>query len=100
MTFSANSKSIKKVDAYDGGANQAKNDDDPGSNNVGNGEVTPTGTGTAFIPKEGFNETDEEKIKTRPKGCGCEVVGARETRLLWLAPLAALALFAARRRRA
>ncbi len=100
MTFSANQKSIKKVEGYDGGANQAKNDD-PGtaSNNMGNGEVTPTGTGQPFIPKEGYNETDEEKIKTRPKGCGCEIAGGPESRLLFLVPLAGLAVFAARRRR-
>jgi MYXO-CTERM domain-containing protein len=99
ITFNANSKSIKKVEGYDGGANQAKNDDTPASNNMGNGEVTPTGSGTPFIPKEGYNETDEEKIKTRPKGCGCEVVGTRSELALGLLPLAGIAIFAARRRR-
>ena len=34
----------------------------------------PTGTATGFVPKEGMEETEEEKLKTRPKGCGCEVI--------------------------
>lgn len=101
IAFNANEKKIKKVDnGVDAGGNQAKNDDDSNGAVTGNGEVTPTGTGQPFIPKEGYQETDEEKIKTRPKGCGCEVVGAREQGLLALLPLAGVALLAARRRRA
>jgi len=37
---------------------------------LGSGEVTPMGTATGFVPKEGMQETEEEKIKTRPRGCG------------------------------
>ncbi|HEY8079020.1 MAG TPA: hypothetical protein VIF62_33035 [Labilithrix sp.] len=97
IAFNASEKKIKKVDAVDGGGNQAKNDD-PSGPVVGNGEVTPTGTGTAFIPPEGYQETDEEKVKTRPKGCGCEVVGARDEALFALVPLAGLVFAVARRR--
>lgn len=74
MAFNAKEKSIKKVDAYDAGASQAKNDEPVAPTTNGPGEVTPTGTATGFVPKEGLEETDEEKLKTRPKGCGCEVV--------------------------
>ncbi len=97
IAFNAQEKKIKKVDGVDAGGNQAKNDDSSGPV-TGNGEVTPTGTGQPFISKEGYQETDEEKIKTRPKGCGCEVVGARDEALFALVPLAGLALAVARRR--
>jgi hypothetical protein len=74
MTFSAKDKSIKKIDAYDAGAPVAKNDEPVAANPNGPSEVTPTGTATGFVPQEGLQETDEEKIKTRPKGCGCETI--------------------------
>ena len=108
MAFNAKEKSIKKVDAYDAGANQAKNDEEPvapASN--GPSEVTPTGTATGFVPPEGLEETDEEKLKTRnPKGCGCEVVGLGPTTafggpgtaLLSLVPVLGIGIAAARRR--
>lgn len=108
MAFNAKEKSIKKVDAYDAGANQAKNDEEPvapASN--GPSEVTPTGTATGFVPPEGLEETDEEKLKTRnPKGCGCEVVGLGPTTpfggpgtaLLFLVPVLGIGIAAARRR--
>jgi hypothetical protein len=75
MAFNAKEKSIKKVEGYDAGSNQAKNDDVAASPQ--NGPVTPTGTATGFVPAEGMQETDEEKIKTRPSGCGCETPGQR-----------------------
>ena len=100
IAFSAKDKSIKKVEGYDAGANQAKNDDDTPAAAGGNGEVTPTGTAQPFIPPEGHQETEEEKIKTRPKGCGCDVPGAPGAGLLlWLLPLAGLGAIATRRRR-
>ena len=105
MAFNAKEKSIKKVDAYDAGASQAKNTDDPTpANTNGPSEVTPTGTATGFVPKEGLEETDEEKIKTRPKGCGCEVIGlplagGPGTALFFLLPIIGIGLVAARRRR-
>lgn len=105
MTFNAKEKSIKKVDGYDGGAspNGAPKQDEPASSNtLGNGEVTPTGTAQPFVPSEGFQKTEEEEIKTRPHGCGCSVPGSTESpfgALVWLAPLAAVGLVFARRRR-
>lgn len=109
MAFNAKEKTIKKVDAYDGGTNQAKNDDPAPSNpNMsGPAEVTPVGTATGFVPKEGLEETEEEKIKTRPKGCGCEVVGLplaagahgqMGAAVFFLMPIVGIGLFAARRR--
>lgn len=103
IAFNPKDKSIKKVEAYDAGANQAKNDsnDDNSAANVGNGEVTPTGTATGFVPAEGMQETEEEKIKTRPKGCGCEMPGGADVGLLfWGLPIAGVAAAAWRRRRA
>jgi MYXO-CTERM domain-containing protein len=100
MNFSANDKSMKKIAGVDAGANQAKNDTDTPSANVGNGEVTPSGEPAPFIPKEGFQETEEEKIKTRPKGCGCEVPGTPDpSAYLLLVPLAGIGLAFGRRRR-
>ncbi len=105
MAFNAKEKSIKKVDAYDAGANQAKNDEPaPANPNLsGPSEVTPVGTATGFVPQEGMQETDEEKIKTRPKGCGCEVIGqplagGPGTALFFLLPVIGVGLVAARRR--
>lgn len=108
IAFNAKEKSIKKVDAYDAGANQAKNDEEPVAP-VSNGpsEVTPTGTATGFVPPEGLEETDEEKLKTRnPKGCGCEAVGLGPalslggpgTALLSFLPVLGVGIAAARRR--
>jgi MYXO-CTERM domain-containing protein len=100
IAFNAKEKSIKKVDGYDAGANQAKNDPTEPSAVSGNGEVTPTGTAKPFIPAEGYEKTPEEEIKTRPKGCGCDVPGVTDTSaLLALFPLVGLGLAAARRRR-
>jgi MYXO-CTERM domain-containing protein len=103
IAFNPKDKSIKKVEGYDAGAGNAPagggNDTAPASG--GNGEVTPTGTAQPFISDEGYKETDEEKIKTRPKGCGCDVPGATGVGLLfWVAPLAGLGAMIARRRRA
>lgn len=99
IAFNPKDKSIKKVEGYDGGANQAKNDDTPAAAN-NSGDVTPTGTATGFVPKEGQQETEEEKIKTRPKGCGCETPGGFDANAyLFLVPLAGLGAIALRRRR-
>lgn len=102
IAFNPKDKSIKKVDAVDAGAPQAKNasNDDPPAAAPGNGEVTPSGVATGFVPPEGQQETDEEKIKVKPKGCGCDVPGGPDTgMLLWLLPLAGVGAIVARRRR-
>lgn len=99
IAFNAKEKGVKKVEGYDGGANQAKNDDDVAAAAPQNGEVTPTGAATGFVPPEGQNPTEEENIKTRPKGCGCDVVSAPTNMLALLATGAGLALVALRRRR-
>jgi len=101
IAFNAKEKSIKKVEGYDAGANQAKNDEEPvAAANNGPSEVTPTGTATGFVPPEGLQETDEEKIKTRPKGCGCDVPGTAGpgTALFFLLPVVGIGFIAARRR--
>jgi MYXO-CTERM domain-containing protein len=92
---------VKKVAGYDGcGApNPGGGDDTPAANN-NMGEVTPTGVAQPFIPKEGFNKTSEEEIKTRPKGCGCTVPGTTTpSALFWLAPLAGIGIALGRRSR-
>lgn len=98
IAFNAKEKSIKKIEGYDAGANQAKNDEPVAANNNGPSEVTPTGTATGFVPKEGMQETDEEKIKTRPKGCGCEVPGyaGPGTALFFLLPVLGVGALARR----
>lgn len=102
MAFSAKEKGIKKIEGYDAGANQAKNDEPVGMNPNGPAEVTPTGTATGFVPPEGMHETEEEKIKTRPKGCGCDVPGrgGSGTALFLLVPVIGIGFLAARRRAA
>ena len=105
IAFNAKEKSVKKIEGYDGGANQAKNDDPAPVNPNLNGpsEVTPVGTATGFVPKEGMEETDEEKIKTHPSGCGCETIGlplavGPGAALFFLMPILGIGLVAARRR--
>lgn len=105
MAFSAKDSKVKKVEGYDAGANQASNDSNelPANNNGagGNGEVTPMGTATGFVPKEGLQETEEEKIKTKPGGCGCETVGQRSNgaALVTLLPILGVGIAAYRRRK-
>lgn len=102
MAFNAKDSKVKKVEGYDAGANQAENDLPANTNNNAHpGEVTPTGTATGFVPKEGLQETEEEKIKTKPGGCGCETVGQRSpaTALVFLLPILGIGLVAVRRRR-
>lgn len=99
IAFNAKDKAIKKVEGVDAGANQAKNDEPVAAHNM-SGDVTPTGTATGFVPPEGQQETDEEKIKTRPKGCGCDVPGGFDpAAYLFVLPLAGLGAVALRRRR-
>lgn len=98
IAFNAEKKPIKKVEGYDAGANQAKADEPVAAANQG-GEVQASGTAKPFIPKEAYEKTPEEEIKSRPKGCGCDVPG--ETQPSALLPLAAigLGLLVHRRRR-
>lgn len=98
ITFNAKEPGVKKVEGYDAGAKVASNDDPaPSNNNMG--EVTPTGTAKPFIPKEGYDKTPEEEIKTRPKGCGCTVPGEGSVAsFAWLLPLLGASLVFLRRR--
>ena len=102
IAFNAKESGVKKVEGYDGGAKVAQNDEGPAANN-NMGEVAPTGTAKPFIPKEGFEKTSEEEIKTRPQGCGCSVPGTADAgALFWLSPLAVVVsagILARRRRR-
>lgn len=97
IAFNAKEPGVKKVEGYDGGAKTT--DDNPAAANNNMGEVTPTGTAQPFIPKEGFQKTPEEEIKTKPGGCGCMVPGTVGAgALLWLAPLAGMGIAFSRRR--
>jgi hypothetical protein len=100
IAFNAKDKTMKKVEGYDGGANQAKNDEPVAAANTGPSEVTPTGTATGFVPQEGMQETEEEKIKTKPGGCGCEVPGRGGplSAALFFLPVLGIGLVALRRR--
>ena len=101
IAFNAKEKSIKKVEAYDAGQNVAQNDEPAAANTNGPGEVTPTGTATGFVPAEGMQETEEEKIKTKPGGCGCEVpvmTSGPLSAALFALPVLGLGLVAFRRR--
>lgn len=99
IAFNAKESGVKKIAGVDAGAKVAQNDDAPANNTMG--EVTPTGTAQPFIAKEGLEKTPEEEIHTRPKGCGCSLPGTVDAgSLLWFVPLAGLAAFAGRRRRA
>lgn len=102
IAFNAKDKSIKKIEGYDAGASQAKDDEPIAATSNGPAEVTPTGTATGFVPAEGFMETEEENLKTRPKGCGCEAVGTTgpSAALLFLVPVIGAGVIAARRRAA
>lgn len=102
IAFNAKEKSIKKIEAYDAGANQAKDDEPMPEAKNGPAEVTPVGTATGFVPPEGLEETDEEKMKTRPKGCGCDVPGTAGpgAALLFLVPVLGIGAIALRRRAA
>jgi MYXO-CTERM domain-containing protein len=76
ITFNAKDPSVKKVAAYgDAGTNSAPQADDTP---VQSTEVAPTGSAAPFIPQDAYNKQPEEEVKTRPAGCGCTVVGARE----------------------
>ncbi|MBX3192453.1 MAG: hypothetical protein KF819_36015 [Labilithrix sp.] len=98
IAFNAKDPGVKKVEAYDGGAKVAQNDE-PSAAATNMGEVTPTGVAQPFIPKEGFEKVPEEEIKTRPGGCGCMVPDAASAGVLaWLAPLAGLGVLVRRRR--
>jgi len=95
ITFNAKDPKIKKIDAVDGGQS-AKNDVEA---NVQTQDVAPTGSAAPFIPSDAYNATEEEKIKDKPGGCGCDVPGLSQTSGAALAlPALALLLLIRRRR--
>jgi len=99
MTFNASS-GIKKVGDADAGATGPKKNDTEAAEPT-NGDVAPVGSAPPFIPPEAYNKTPEEELKVKPSGCGCTVPGAPEgSTLLWFAPLLAVGLAGARRKRA
>jgi MYXO-CTERM domain-containing protein len=96
ITFNAKDPKIKKVDAVDGGQT-AKNDVE--ANTGGMNEVAPSGSAAPFIPADAYKPTDEETIKDKPGGCGCDVPGLGRTGTAALAlPALALLLLIRRRR--
>jgi hypothetical protein len=42
-------------------------------------EVQAVGTAPPFVPPEGYQKTDEEEIKTKPGGCGCDMPGSQQS---------------------
>jgi hypothetical protein len=75
ITFDAKKKGIEKVGDGADANKPPKNDENDTKFAMQSQEVEPSGPAPAFIPKEAFEKTDEEKIRDRPKGCGCEVPG-------------------------
>ena len=98
ITFEAKKKGIEKVD--NGDPNKPKKEENDTKFAMTSQEVEPSGPPPSFVNKEAFNKTDEEKIRDRPKGCGCDVPGGFTTAGLGAPSALALALsFAWRRRR-
>jgi len=82
-----------------GAPKQVAKTDDPGPAPTAT-DVSPVGTGAPMIPESAGQQTDEEKIKERPKGCGCAV--PQTNAATYGAPLAsigALAFLVMRRKR-
>lgn len=94
MTFEAKKKGIEKVD--DGSdPNKPKKEENDTKFAMQSQEVEASGPPPAFVNKEAFNKTDEERIKDRPKGCGCDVPGSDVpggSRVSWFAAPATLLL--------
>ncbi len=40
-----------------------------------NPDVAPIGSATSLIPTTAYEKTPEEELKSRPKGCGCDIAG-------------------------
>jgi MYXO-CTERM domain-containing protein len=90
ISFATKPKEAKK----DAGTEVAQNDTAPTST-----DVAAVGTPPPFVPPEGFQKTDEEQIKTKPGGCGCDVPGEAQSSLAILASTAALVALALHRRK-
>jgi hypothetical protein len=101
IAFNAKEKSIKKIDGYDAGTAPPR-DDAPVAAVGQSGEVTPSGVATGFVPKEGLEETEEERMKARPRGCGCSVPGQRSplSALFAFVPILGVGVLSKRRNRA
>jgi hypothetical protein len=102
ITFEAKKKGIEKVgDGTDEANKPAKQEGNDTKFAMQSQEVAPSGAPPPFISKEGFEKTNEETIKERPKGCGCDVPGAFASFGAGAPAMASLLMiFAARRRRA
>jgi MYXO-CTERM domain-containing protein len=100
ISFNTKDPKIKKVDnGLDGGASgKAGTDDSVASANNG-GDVTAVGTAAPFIPQDAYNRTEEEELKTRPKGCGCDVPSQQPWSASAALVLAGLGALMLRRRR-
>lgn len=98
MAFNAKDPKIKKVEGVDAGAPKPAGDT-PAADVQG--DVAPTGTAEPFVGAGGNTETEEENIKVRKGGCGCETLGSSTSLGLPLSAtlgLFGVALLAARRR--
>jgi hypothetical protein len=93
---------IQSVDnGVDAGQKVASNDDSSGSASGPSGGVAPVGNGGSMVPTSAFDKTSEEEaVKSNPKGCGCVAAGLEGgTFAGGAAALLGLALVVARRRR-
>jgi MYXO-CTERM domain-containing protein len=78
----------------------AKKDDGP-STGPENPDVAPIGSATSLIPTTAYDKTPEEELKSRPKGCGCDIAASPfSTNVAWtLVGLGALVATSRRRTR-
>lgn len=97
MAFNAKDPKIKKIEGVDAGAPKPAGDQ-PAADVQG--DVQASGQAEPFVGKGGETETEEENIKVRKGGCGCETVGTSSLGLPLSATLGlfGLGLLAARRR--
>ncbi len=101
IAFSAKDPKVKKVGDLDAGAAASTAQRDYDASALPTGEVAASGNAPTFVPKEGYERTPEENIKTRPpSGCGCTEAGTRAPTASWsLVPLGAAVLIRLLRRR-
>jgi hypothetical protein len=88
-----------KNDVDAGAKKVAQNDDSPAPTAT---DVSAEGTGSPMIPGSAGDPTDEEKVKERPKGCGCAIPTRSNDAVVYGVPagsILALGFLAARRRR-
>ena len=71
-----NAGNMTKIKGADAGA---KNGTTEPASDVGNGAVTPVGTGKPVLGSDAYTKTPEEDIQVKKGGCGCDVTSREGT---------------------